>query len=76
MVSAVEVVCACVVDPDGGVDGVDGGGHQAGVGGGGLGGCWHHQATPQLPCAHHLCPARAPWKVATISSGKNQFYYY
>ena len=52
-------------------DGVDGGDHQAGVGGEALGGCWHHQAAPQLPCAHHLRPAWASWKVATISSGKN-----
>lgn len=63
MVSAFEVAGACVVDPDGGVDGGD---HQAagdgGGGGGALGGRWHHQATPQLPCAHHLKPARASCK--------------
>ena len=60
----VSAVGACVVDPNGGVDG--GEDHQAGggdgVGGGALGGRWHHQATPQLPCAHHLKPARASWK--------------
>ena len=56
MVSA--VVGAFVTDPDG----IDGGDHQAGGGGEALGGRWHHQATPQLPCAHHLKPARASCK--------------
>ena len=51
MVSA--VVGAFVTDPDG----IDGGDHQAGGGGEALGGRWHHQAAPQLPCAHHLRPA-------------------
>ena len=45
--------------------GVDDGDHQAG-GGGALDGGWHHQATPQLPCAHHLLLARAAWKWAMI----------
>ena len=63
MVSALEVFGVCGVD--GGEDHQDAGG-DGGVGGA-LGGCCHHQATPQLPCAHHLEPARASWKGATIS---------